>query len=210
MDDDVAVVLLLQLRDLGAEVAFQDGRVLPFGRRKSRRNDIFRHGVELVRELAVARWPRCGEPLVGLAPEEERVGRKSLVELELVAFVSTGDFEAPTSVPEVLAPARVLHNAVQRGELGHDDPAHRFLLFAEAYGSPPGFARRPTRYQASADADDALRNDRGARHDCSTASRRARSRASNASTRCFSDFRSTPKRQGIGAEHVPCSPAPCC
>ena len=47
-----------------------------------------------------------------------------LVELELVALLAAIDLEAPASVLVVLASARRLDDAVQRDELGYDDPSH--------------------------------------------------------------------------------------
>src|SRR5437016_651099 len=57
-------------------------------------------------------------------PEQQGVGVEGLVELELVALLPPIELEAPASVPEVLGPARVLHHAVERDELGHHDPRH--------------------------------------------------------------------------------------
>jgi len=61
------------------------------------------------------------------AAQQHRRGGARLVAVEL-HFLLAAHREAPASVFEVLTPARVLDDAVQRHELGDDDPAHLILL----------------------------------------------------------------------------------
>ena len=102
VDDDVAVLLLLQLRDFLHDVALQHRRVVPLGLIQGRGDDVLGHVVELVGELAVPRRPGLGKALVGHAPQQQGLGRERFVELELVALVAAADLEAPASVLEVL------------------------------------------------------------------------------------------------------------
>jgi hypothetical protein len=132
VDDYVAVHLLFELCDLLSEVAVEHGRVVPARVIERRGDDVLRHRVELVGELAVARRPRGGEAFVGDASQQERVRRECLVQLELVALVAAADLEAPASVLEVLGSAWILDDTVQRNELGYDDPSHLGLLFVDA------------------------------------------------------------------------------
>ena len=127
MDDDVAVLLRLQLLDRLDSVTFQHRRVGPLRVVQGRGDDVLRHGVELVRELALARRPGLGESLVRLAAEQQRGGVHRLVELELVAFAAV-DLERPAAVLEVLRAAGVFHDSVERNELGNDDLGHVVLL----------------------------------------------------------------------------------
>ena len=53
MNDDVAVVSLLELPDLVDDVTRKDGGVVPFGVGQGLRDDVLGHRVELVRELAL-------------------------------------------------------------------------------------------------------------------------------------------------------------
>src|SRR6266540_4542828 len=78
--------------------------------------------------LPISRRPGLGKALIGDPPQQQGRRVKGLVELELVALVTAGDLERPPSVPEVLGSARILHYAVQRDELGYDDPPHLYLL----------------------------------------------------------------------------------
>src|SRR5207244_4207711 len=107
----------------------------PLGVLQGGGHDVLRHVVELVRELALAGWPGLREALVGLAAEQQCLGLERLVELELVAVLAAVELEAPASVPEVLCSAGVLDHAVQRDELGHDDPSHPVLLVACGYST---------------------------------------------------------------------------
>jgi hypothetical protein len=128
VDDDLAVGLVSQPRDRLGQVALEHRRVVPLRVLQGRGDDVLRHLVEPVRELAVARRPRLGEPLVGPAAEQQRVRGHRLVELELVPLVAASDLEGPAAVLEVLRPARILHDPVERDELGHNDLPHGSLL----------------------------------------------------------------------------------
>jgi hypothetical protein len=124
VDDDVTTLLLLQLRDLLREVAFQHCRVVPLRLLQGRGDHVLGHGVELVGELALSGGPGLGKALVRDAAQQQRLGRERFVELELVALVSAVDLEGPTSVLEALGSARVFHDTVERHELRYDDPSH--------------------------------------------------------------------------------------
>src|SRR4029079_5395394 len=76
--DDVALVCLAQLRHLLREVTPEHGGVAPLRALERRRDDVLRHRVELVGELAVAGRPRRGEALVGVPTEEQRLGAHRL------------------------------------------------------------------------------------------------------------------------------------
>jgi hypothetical protein len=84
--------------------------------------------VDLVRELALARGPRLGEPLVGLPAQQLDVGLHQLVELEPVAVLAAVVVKAPAAVLEVLGSTRILEHAVDRDELGHHQLAHSVSL----------------------------------------------------------------------------------
>src|SRR5204862_6396576 len=114
----------LQPRDLLRDVAPQHGRVAPLGLAHRRGHDVLGHRVELVGELALPRGPGRREALVGHPTQKQGVRGEGLVELELVSILAAVDFEAPTAVLEVLAPARVLDHPVERHELRYDDLSH--------------------------------------------------------------------------------------
>ena len=103
----------LQLRDLLDNVATEDRRVRPCGVVERRGDDVLRHRVELVGELAIALWRRIGEALVGRTAS---VALHGLVDLELSPFLAAVELEAPAPVPEVLGPAGILrrHNPARR------------------------------------------------------------------------------------------------
>src|ERR687896_751935 len=123
------VELVLELAHLGGRVAaIEDRRVVPLRILQRRRDDELRHRVELVGELALTLRPGAGEALVGAPADQEGVGLPCLVQLELVSVVTAIELEAPPRVLEGLAPGR-LHHAVERYELGHNDPCcHLGLL----------------------------------------------------------------------------------
>jgi hypothetical protein len=60
------------------------------------------HGVERVSEAPVALGPSRREALEGPPAEQQRGGAHRLVQLELVALVTTVDREDPPTVPVVL------------------------------------------------------------------------------------------------------------
>jgi hypothetical protein len=97
--DDVAVDLVLHARDGGCEVVAGDHRrVRPLGVGERGGDDVFRHRVELVGELAVALRPGGREALVRHASEQERLRGHRLVDLELVAGVAAVERERPAGV----------------------------------------------------------------------------------------------------------------
>src|SRR5260221_14232261 len=131
---DVATGFLPQLRDLRHHVASEHRRVVPLCQLEGRGDVVLRHPVELVRELVFPGWPSRGKALVGHPAEQQRLGVEGLVELELVALFSTADVEGPTCVPEALASARGLHNAVERDEFGYHDSSHLDSPFGPSSG----------------------------------------------------------------------------
>src|SRR3954449_12848580 len=128
VDDDVAVALLVHARDRGGQVAAEHGRVRPRRVAQRRGDDVLRHRVEALGELALALGPRLREALVRPPAEEHGLAAHGLVDLELRAVVAARDLEAPAAVPEILAAAGVLDHAVERYELGRDDAGHAVLL----------------------------------------------------------------------------------
>jgi hypothetical protein len=124
VDDDVPVLLLLDLRDLACELPVEHRRVVPLRVLERGRNDVLRHRVELVGELAIPGRPGCREAFVGPPTQKERLRGHRLVELELVAFLAPLDLEGPAAVLVVLPAAGGFHDAVQRHELGYDDASH--------------------------------------------------------------------------------------
>src|SRR6201995_840692 len=68
--------------------------------------------------------PCIGEAVVGHSTQEERLGIEHLVVLELVALLPALNLEHPAPVLEILRSARILHHAIQRNELGDNDPSH--------------------------------------------------------------------------------------
>src|SRR5215216_510805 len=112
-----------QLLHFREHVSLHHRRVVPLGVLERRGHHVLGHRVELVGERALALRPRVREALVRNAPDQQRIGLACLVELELVAILSAVEVEAPSRVLELLPPRR-LHDAVQRDELGYDDPSH--------------------------------------------------------------------------------------
>ena len=117
-------------RSRGEVAVGDDGRVRPLRVLQRRGHDVLRHRVEAVGELALAARPRVREALVGPPPEQQRRRSERLLGLELVALVATVELERPRPAHEVVVPARRLHDAVERDELSHHDPAHLHLLSA--------------------------------------------------------------------------------
>src|SRR3954447_8320636 len=119
----LAVELLLECAHRAGRVtAVEDRRVVPLRVLERRRDDELRHRVELVGELALALRPGAREALIGAPAEQQGVGLPRLVELELVAVVTTVELEGPAGVLEVRLASGRLHHAVERYELRHDDP----------------------------------------------------------------------------------------
>jgi len=70
VDEDVPRVALLELADLLDHVAVDDRRVAPGGIRQREGDDVRRHRVEVVGELALEARPRRRELLVGNAAQQ--------------------------------------------------------------------------------------------------------------------------------------------
>src|SRR5215510_10686456 len=124
VDHDVAARRSSQPGDLLDHVASEHRRVVPLGPVERGGDDVLGHAVELVRELALPRWPGRGKSLVGHTSQQKRLGVEGLIQLELVAGLATIELEGPTAVLVVLSSTRVLHDAVERDEFGYDDPGH--------------------------------------------------------------------------------------
>src|SRR3954453_2221439 len=124
VNEDVSLVPLLEIPHLLDDIAAENRRVLPLGILQRRRDDVLRHRVEVVGELALEMWPTRRKSLVGDPPEQLRVGGHGLVDLELIACRTAGEAVGPADPLERLAAARRLDNAVERHVLGHNDPAH--------------------------------------------------------------------------------------
>src|SRR4051812_18622622 len=123
-DEDRAVGLVLELRDLLRDVLGDHGRVLPLRIRDRRRDDVLRIVVQLLGERAFAGGPRRREALVGDAPEELSLRVHELVELELVSLIAAVVLEGPAAVLVALGTARILEDSVDRDELCDDQLAH--------------------------------------------------------------------------------------
>ena len=104
-------------------VASDDVGVVPFRVGERAGDDVLGHAVVLVGQGALVPGPGAGEALVGPAADQQRRGAERLVELVLLAILAAVELEGPVAVLEVLA-AGGLHHAVERDELGHDDPSH--------------------------------------------------------------------------------------
>src|SRR4051794_3103510 len=135
--------LALEARQL---VERHDVRVVPVRVGQRARDDVLRHRVELVREAELVRaaGPGGREALVSNAAEQQRVRVHHLVELEAVALLAALEAERPAAALEALGTARVLEDAVERDELGDDDPAHE---------NPDGVRRRNSSAGLRNDAD---------------------------------------------------------
>src|SRR5947207_9022470 len=64
VDDDVAILFALELRHRLDHIAVEHGRVAPRWIAQRRRDDVLRHRVELLGELALPRRPGFGESFV--------------------------------------------------------------------------------------------------------------------------------------------------
>jgi hypothetical protein len=76
VDDDLAVQLPLQLRDIINEIALKYRRFAPLGMLEGRGDDVLGQAVELVGELATPGWPARCELLVGDAAQKQRLRAK--------------------------------------------------------------------------------------------------------------------------------------
>src|SRR4051794_31979640 len=124
VNEDVPLVPLLEAPYLLDDIAAENRRVRPLGILQRGRDDVLRHRVEVVGELALEIRPARGEPLVGDPPEQLRGGGHRLVDLELIAFRTAGEAVSPADPLERLRAARRLDNTIHRHVLGHDDPSH--------------------------------------------------------------------------------------
>ena len=77
-----------------------------------------------VRQLAAARRPPRGEPLVASPTQKQGPGGQRLVERELGKPRAVSDRADPAVGPEALAAGRVLDDTVERDVLAHDDLSH--------------------------------------------------------------------------------------
>jgi hypothetical protein len=130
VNNDVAVVSLFELPDLGDDITGKDGGVVPFGVGQGLRDDVLGHGVELVRELALVARPDGSEAVVGDPAEQKGVRVHRLVELELVAFRAAAESVGPADALEALGSARRLDDAVDGHVLSDDDSSHVSSPFA--------------------------------------------------------------------------------
>src|SRR5690242_11753889 len=133
-DDDVPVYVLLQRRDLVKHVALEDCRVVPGGIGEGRGHDVLGQAVQPVRQLAAARWPPRGEPLVASPAQQEGPGGQRLVERELGKLRAISDQADPAAGPKAFVTGRVLDDSVERDDLAHDDLSH--------FGSAPRWSSR--------------------------------------------------------------------
>src|SRR5439155_5743729 len=86
VDSDVPLVLLLELLHLFEDVATEHRRVVPLRALEGGGDDVLRHAVELVRELAFVMRPDRCETVVSAAAEQQRIRSHRLVDLELLAL----------------------------------------------------------------------------------------------------------------------------
>jgi hypothetical protein len=154
-DDDVPVYVLLQRRDLVKHVALEDCRVVPGGIGEGRGYDVLGQAVQPVRQLAAAKWPPRGEPLVAAPAQQEGPGGQRLVERELGELRAISDQADPAAGPEAFVTGRVLDDSVERDVLAHDDLSHfgsapRWSsgnqTLAARPASPPCLAEQPVSF----------------------------------------------------------------
>jgi hypothetical protein len=131
VDEDLAVDLPLQLRDLADHVAPDDGRVGPFRILQGGGHDELGHAVQLVCPLAASGKPTRGEPLVAAPPEQQGLGPQRLFGLDLgPAFeILSAELAEPAPERESLLAIWVLDHPVERDVGGDDNLSH--------FGSPP-------------------------------------------------------------------------
>jgi hypothetical protein len=65
------------------KIALEDCRVVPGRIGEGRGHDVLGQAVQAVRQLAAARWPPRGEPLVASPAQQEGPGGQHLIEREL-------------------------------------------------------------------------------------------------------------------------------
>src|SRR5262249_51739890 len=87
-------------------------------------HDVLGQAVQPVRQLAAARWPPRGEPLVAAPAKQQGPGGQRLVERELGQLRAVFDQADPAAVPEAFVTGRVLDDSVERDVLAHHDLSH--------------------------------------------------------------------------------------
>src|SRR5207249_3254380 len=105
-DDDFAVLLMLQSRNLVHHVALYHRRILPVGILEGRGHDVLGQAVDPVRQLATPGWPSGGEPFVAPPTQQQGLGAQRLVECELVDPLAVLDQTDPAAEPEALVTRR--------------------------------------------------------------------------------------------------------
>jgi hypothetical protein len=97
---------LLQRGDLVHHVALEYRRVVPGEILEGRGHVVLRQAVQPVGQLAAARRPPGGEPLVAPPAQQQSLGAERLVERELVELGQVLDQADPAAAPEVLVAGR--------------------------------------------------------------------------------------------------------
>ena len=105
-DDDVPVYVLLQRRDLVKHVALEDCRVVPGGIGEGRGHDVLGQAVQPVRQLAAARWPPRGEPLVASPTPAGRPRRPAPRQARAWQAAGYSDQADPAAGPEAFVTGR--------------------------------------------------------------------------------------------------------
>src|SRR5216683_2710636 len=125
-DEDFAINLTLQLRDLVDHVAPYYRRVVPDGNTESRGNDVLGEAVQPVRERATSGWPPRRQELVAPPAQQKGLGAQRLVERNLGRLVATlaADKTDPAAAAEALDPRWVLDDSVERDVLTDNNPSH--------------------------------------------------------------------------------------
>ena len=145
-DDDVPVYVLLQRRDLVKHVALEDCRVVPGGFGEGRGHDVLGRAVQPVRQLAAARWPPRGEPLVASPGQQEGApaasASSSAISHLTLGHVDTSDDQArirlgrePVVLPEPLDALVLQLVATRHGHAAIGDAGTSPWLFP---GGQPG------------------------------------------------------------------------
>ena len=104
VDDDVALVPPCELRDFFDDVAAEHGGVVPLGVLEGGGDDVLRHRVELVRQVALVVRPHGREAVVGDPTEQQRVGGHGFVQLELLSLGTARERVGPAHALELSVP----------------------------------------------------------------------------------------------------------
>jgi len=129
-DQDVPAGLLFEIGDLFGDIATEERRVRPLHLLQALGDHVFRQRIHPVREPIISgrRRPEGRPDLIGDAPQEERVYPEDLVDLEALDVLG-GVSQRPAVLPVgMLFVPRRFHDAVERHELGCDQPSDRSLL----------------------------------------------------------------------------------